>query len=171
MPSYLFDETQHRSIQRHIQLLVLEDVDVFVPGIRAAASSSTLAGSGSSSINPLATPSAQLTNLLSNLASRFSAQIILTSRSASTSPSSFRSSIPLSWPLGTAVTRLAVRRVEVVKFAPGTSVEEAEAERGQRWEVVSRNRFECWKVGGGGNVGEGFVFRVRVGVEVERGEG
>ena len=72
-----------------------------------------------------------------------------------------------------SVTRLAVRRVEVLKFAPEMSVEQAEAERGQRWDVVQRARFECWKVGAGAweGRGEGIVFRVGTcGVEVE-GEG
>lgn len=63
----------------------------------------------------------------------------------------------------------------MVKFAPGMSVEQAEGEKGQRWEVVRRGRFECWKVGGSGGEGtrgEGFVFRVREeGVEIERKEG
>lgn len=54
----------------------------------------------------------------------------------------------------------------MVKFAPAISVEEAEAERAQRWEVVKKGRFECWKVG---RDAEGFVFRVgERGVEVER---
>lgn len=56
------------------------------------------------------------------------------------------------------------------------SVEEAEAERGARWEVVSRGRFECWRLGAGEKKGlgagrdgdgRGFVFRVGRGVEVE----
>jgi hypothetical protein len=61
--------------------------------------------------------------------------------------------------------------VEVLKFAPAISIEEAEAERQQRWDVVIRARFECWKVGPGVREGEGFVFRVgERGVEVESEE-
>lgn len=57
----------------------------------------------------------------------------------------------------------------MLQFAPALSVEEAEAERAQRWDVVSRGRFEVWKVGVGVRDGEGFVFRVGAGgVEVER---
>lgn len=68
-------------------------------------------------------------------------------------------------------TQLAVRRVGVVKFKPQVSIEEAEAERSQRWEVVGRGRFECWKAGIGGKNGEGFVFRVgERRVDVEKGE-
>lgn len=74
------------------------------------------------------------------------------------------------------MTRLAVRRVEVLKFAPEISVEQAEGEKGQRWEVVKRGRFECWKVGAGiggrDREGAGFVFRVGdAGIEVERDGG
>jgi hypothetical protein len=73
-----------------------------------------------------------------------------------------------------AVTRLAVRRVEVLRFAPALSVEEAEVERAQRWDVVRKGHFECWKVGVGAREGDRFVFRVDdAGVEVEKegGEG
>lgn len=64
------------------------------------------------------------------------------------------------------------------RFAAGISVDEAEHERERRWEVVTRARFECWKVGMGvqastsagtsaGGVG-GLVFRVGAGIEMER---
>lgn len=69
------------------------------------------------------------------------------------------------------MTRLAVRKLQVLKFAPEMSVSQAEAEKEQRWEVASRGRFECWKVGAGARdgEGEGFVFRVGTyGVDVER---
>jgi hypothetical protein len=69
------------------------------------------------------------------------------------------------------VARLAARRVEVLKFAPAICVAEAEVERVQRWDVVSKGRFECWKIGMGIRDGEGFVFRVgKRGVEIERDE-
>ena len=63
--------------------------------------------------------------------------------------------------------------MEVLKFAPEMSVEQAESEKGQRWEVVKRGRFECWKAGaaivGRDRETEGFVFRVGdAGVEIER---
>jgi hypothetical protein len=59
----------------------------------------------------------------------------------------------------------------VLNFAPAISVEEAEAEKARRWNVVQRGRFECWKVGMGIKDGEGFVFRVdERGVEVEQAE-
>lgn len=62
----------------------------------------------------------------------------------------------------------------MVKFAQEMSVEQAEAEKGQRGEVVRRGRFEVWKVstGPGQEAGERFVFRVSErGVEIEKGEG
>ena len=66
---------------------------------------------------------------------------------------------------------MAVRRLEVLKFAREMDILQAEAEKGQRWEVASRGRFECWKIGAGarGGEGEGFVFRVGAyGVDIER---
>jgi hypothetical protein len=70
------------------------------------------------------------------------------------------------------VTRLAIRRVEVLKFAPAISIEEAEAERARRWDVVQKGRFECWKVGAGVRDSEGFVFRIgQAGVEIEEVQG
>lgn len=61
----------------------------------------------------------------------------------------------------------------MLKFTPALSVEEAEIERAQRWDVVQKGRFEVWKVGvgvGAGN-GEGFVFRIgSEGVSIERNE-
>lgn len=56
----------------------------------------------------------------------------------------------------------------MLRFAPAISVEQAEAERQQRWNIVQNGRFECWRVG---SDGEGFVFRVwGKGVDVERRE-
>jgi hypothetical protein len=117
----------------------------------------------------MATASELLTTQLSNLGTTFDSAIVLTS--SSTTPTSFRPAIPNSWPKDMNATRLAVRRVEVLKFAPALSVEEAEAEKRQRWDVVSRGRFEVWKVGVGVRDGEGFVFKVvDGGICVERNE-
>jgi hypothetical protein len=59
--------------------------------------------------------------------------------------------------------------VDVLKFAEGISVEEAESERGKRWDIVRKGRFEVWKVGA--REGEGFVFRIgESGVQVEGGD-
>lgn len=59
--------------------------------------------------------------------------------------------------------------MNVLRFAPEMSWEQASAETAQRWEVVKRGRFECWKAGGVRDGVEGFVFRVGEGVEIERG--
>jgi hypothetical protein len=113
--------------------------------------------------NPLATASANLTAELIRLSSLLSCATITTS--CAVSPVILRPAVPVAWPQGVAVARLGVRRVEVGRFRAGVSVEEAEAERGARWEVVRRGRFECWRVGAEGR----FVFRVcERGVEVER---
>lgn len=170
MPEYLFDGTRHQSMQRRVRNIVVEDVDAFYWDIRSAPSTH--------STSPLTTASARLTHALLSLSSQLSAAIVLSSHSGASSPKLFRAPIPLStsWPSHVQVTRLAVRRVEVLRFAPEISVEEAERERGQRWGVVKRGRFECRKVSGVGDVknkendGGGFVFRVREGVEVEKEE-
>lgn len=94
--------------------------------------------------------------------------------SSSVVSNSFRPALPASLGSGVSVVRLAVRRVEVLRFAPEMSIEQAETERDQRWEVVRRGRFECWRVGAGGgdSAGDGFVFRVgKHGVEIERESG
>lgn len=169
LPEYLFDGSRHRSMHRRIHSIVLEDVDAFVWAIRSNTHISQLHQPNSTTQNTLSTASAQLTSLLHRLTTQFSCSAILTSHS--TTPTSFRPALPLSWPQDMSVTRLAVRRVGVNKFKPQVSVEEAEGERAKRWEVVSRGRFECWKVVGvGGKDGEGFVFRVGGrGVRVEEG--
>jgi len=159
LPSHLFDKEKHKSINRRIHSIILEDMDAFTWDLRNATNASTT----------LSTASTHLTSSLSKLSSLFSCATILTSRS--TTPSTYRPLVPTSWPQGTPVTRLAVRRVEVLKFAAAISMEEAEAERLQRWEVVKKGRFECWKVGAGARgEGEGFVFRVggKGRVETER---
>jgi hypothetical protein len=162
LPEYLFDSTRHKSIHRHVHSVILEDIDAFVWSIRNSTSASTL-----NSKSSLTAASAMLTSSLHSLTTTFSAGIVTTS--LSTTPNSFRPAIPMSWPKRMNTTRLAVRRVEVLKFAPALSVEEAEAERGQRWDVVCRGRFEVRKVGVGVRDGEGFVFRVKdKGVEMER---
>jgi hypothetical protein len=165
LPDYLFDATRHKSMSRRIHSIVLDDVDAFYWNIRASTTSS-----GPANANPLTAASSRLTTHLLSLSKLLSCISILSSRSSS--PSSFRPALPLSWPSDTQVTRLAVRRVEVLPFAPGISVEEAENERAQRWDVVQRGRFECWKVGAGVKDGEGFAFRVTPhGVEVEKDAG
>jgi hypothetical protein len=164
LPGYLLDPApQHKSMHRRIHSLVLEDIDAFIWSIRNTSLSV------SSNSNTLATASTQLTTSLIGLTKLFSCSTILTSQS--TTPSSYRPMLPTSWPQGTPVTRLAVRRVDVLKFAPAISVEDAEKERLQRWDVVSRARFECWRMGVGARDGEGFVFRVGKGIEMERDGG
>ncbi|KAH7402360.1 hypothetical protein DE146DRAFT_463662 [Phaeosphaeria sp. MPI-PUGE-AT-0046c] len=165
LPDYLLDASRHRSMHRRIHAIVLEDVDAFVASLRDQHSAGIKA-----TTNTLSTASAQLTSLLRRFTAQFACAAIVSAHSAS--PASLRPALPLQWPQDMGVTRLALRRVGVNKFKPQVSVEEAEGERGKRWEVVSRGRFECWKVGVGVKDGEGFVFRVgERGVEIERDEG
>ncbi|KAL6709360.1 hypothetical protein ACN47E_001767 [Coniothyrium glycines] len=172
--THLFSFAAHKSAHKRIHSLILDDADAFLPTIRSStASSSSAAATSSSATSNLTNASTLLTHHLRNLTTLLSCTAILTS--SSVSPGLFRPGLPLSWPVGSHVTRLAVRRVDVVPFAPQSSVEEAERERAQRWEVVARRRFECWKVGGSGGQegGEGFVFWVGeagVGVGVGVGE-
>ncbi|KAJ4304814.1 hypothetical protein N0V90_000342 [Kalmusia sp. IMI 367209] len=161
LPDYLFSPHRHTSTHRAIHSIILEDIDAFVPAIRGTSSFSN------PQANPLSTASSQLTLQLENLATLLSCAVVSTSRS--TSSTSFRAALPLSWPPRMQLTRLAVRRMETVKFAPGISVEEAEQERAQRWGVVSRGRFEAWKVGQGPRESEAFVFTVGRSVQIEQG--
>ncbi|KAF2125877.1 hypothetical protein P153DRAFT_389327 [Dothidotthia symphoricarpi CBS 119687] len=155
LPTYLFDATNHKSTHRSIHTLILDDIDAFLWPTR---------NEHTHTPNALAAASAALTSRLTSLASQFACATILASHS--TSASALRPAIPTAWPQGVLTTKLGVRRVDVLKFAPGISVEGAEAERQQRWEVVRRGRFSCWRVG---REGEGFVFLVGGGVRVERG--
>lgn len=173
LPEYLFSPAQHKSINRRIHSLVLEDVDAFVYQIRSTFA--TTMTNADKHANPLAAASSELGSHLTQFSTLFSSAIILTSHS--TSPSVFRPPLPTSWPQNTPVTRLAVKRAEVLPFAPGISIEEAEVERAQRWEVVQRGKTECGRVGtgvsggGGHKEWEGFVFRVREGIQIEKEEG
>lgn len=188
LPAYLFDATKHSSMQRRVHALLIDDIDAFVPVLR-----NERAGDGGTA-NPLTAASVRLTSVLQRLAREFFCGIVLTAHSSSAS--SFRPSLPVAWAprageagraagdardtttqttthIDITPTRLAVRRIQVLKFAPAISLEEAEAERQQRWDVVSKGRFECWKIGVGtvAREGEGFVFRVgKGGVCVEEVE-
>ncbi|KAF2713039.1 hypothetical protein K504DRAFT_461622 [Pleomassaria siparia CBS 279.74] len=169
MQEYIFDGARHQSMKRRIHSIVLEDVDAFYWDIRSTSVSTTDA---STLPSPLAAASTTLTKAVLSLSTSLSAAILLTSHSGTSNPKTFRAPIPLStsWPAHVSIVRLAIRRVDVLRYAPGISVEEADGERGQRWEVVKRGRFECWKVVGAGgkeNDGGGFVFTVKDGVDVE----
>jgi hypothetical protein len=161
LPEYLFDSTRHKSTNCRIHSIVIDDIDAFIWSIRNVTVSSAAA------TNPISSASALLTTALQRLTMQFSCSLILASQS--TTSSSYRPALPTSWPPNMIVTRFAIRRVEVLRFAPALSVAEAEVERAQRWDVVQKGRFEVWKVGVGVGDGEGFVFRVgETGVEVER---
>ncbi|ORY10062.1 hypothetical protein BCR34DRAFT_540030 [Clohesyomyces aquaticus] len=167
LPSYLFDSSKHHSMYRTVHSMILEDVDSFYWLIRA---DTDLGLASTITMKNVHEQSAQLTALLIELSNSLSATVILTSRSLVLNQP-FRPPIPTSWPKDTVTTRLAVRRVEVNKFGPAISVQETEMERSQRWEVVDRGRFECWKIRGSAGQGDGdmagFVFRVGKGVEIE----
>ncbi|KAF2249456.1 hypothetical protein BU26DRAFT_484873 [Trematosphaeria pertusa] len=167
LPEHLFDASRHRSMHRRIHSIVLEDLSSFTSQIRNN-TTTTSPTTPNPSQTLLSAASASLTTQLDRLSALLSCAVILTSHSASATH--FRPAVPTAWPQGMRVTRLAVRRVEVLKFAPGVSVEDAEAERRQRWEIVARGRFEAWRVGHGAGESEGFVFRVGKGVEIERSE-
>ncbi|KAF2729177.1 hypothetical protein EJ04DRAFT_528001 [Polyplosphaeria fusca] len=154
---------KHKSQHRAVRALIVDDVDAFAWALRASASSSE---------NPLANASARLTRHLVRLSRLLGCAVVVSARAVAMQ-GVYRAAMPVSWPKGVVVTRVAVRRVEVVRFAPGISVEEAGREAGERWEVVRRARFEVWRVGGRTeDGGEGFVFWVNDrGVGVERAGG
>ncbi|KAF2477161.1 uncharacterized protein BDR25DRAFT_251739 [Lindgomyces ingoldianus] len=177
LPEYLFDGegSKHQSIGRRIHAIIIEGVDAFYWTMRADAET-VIPESKTMSANPIAkvaSESSKFTAGLEKLSHMLSCAVILSSHSI-TMIHPFRTPFPMSWPSGTTSTRLAVRRVDVNKFAPAISVEEAEMERLQRWEVVSQGRFECWRVKLGVRDGDGFVFKAEVGgdgVWVEQDDG
>lgn len=80
-----------------------------------------------------------------------------------------------TWGRDVGETRVVLRKVEVKKFGAGSSVEEMEKEKGERWGVVSGGWCEGWRVGGGvqeggtGGGGEGRGFLIKIndqGVEI-----
>lgn len=163
LPDYLLSTDKHRSAHRRVHSLVLDDIDAFTHSLRSAHSGGP---------SPLSAAARVLTRELQRLMALLSCHAVVSSESVA--GTAFRPALPVALAGGVNVVRLAVRRVEVLKFAPEMSVEQAEAERGQRWEVVKRGRFECWRVGvgGGESAGDGFVFRVgERGVEIEREDG
>lgn len=159
LPAYLFDPNRHESLHRCVHSVILEDMDAFVPSIRNGASGLSTNG------NPLSAASSQLTTQAYSLTTLLSCAMILTS--CSVAPSVFRPALPTSWPHGSLVTRLALRRVEPVRSAPSIRTEPAESEGKQRGEAESPGRFQCWKVGVGAKDDEGFIFRVGTSVEIE----
>ncbi|KAF2106122.1 hypothetical protein BDV96DRAFT_338508 [Lophiotrema nucula] len=165
LPDYLFSTEKHRSMNRRIHTLALEDIDTFYWSLRSSSSNATPAAA-TSQTNSVQAASIRLTRHLLDLSNLLSCATILTSHSSS--PTSFRPFVPTSWPQGIQPTRLAVRRVEVLKFVPAICIEDAERERQQRWEVVQQSRFEAWKVGIGAKDGTGFVFKIAQGIEIEK---
>jgi len=159
LPAYLLDPARHQTLHRCVHSIILEDTDAYVSSIRNAGSG--VADNG----NSLSAASTQLTTHVQKLATLLSCAVILTSYSVA--PSLVRPTLPASWPQGSLVTRLALRRVEMARFAPTVGIEEAESERQQHWEMVRQRPYVCRKVDIGAKGGEGFSFRVGTGVEIE----
>lgn len=159
LPDYLFDSRRNRSMDRRIQAIILEEVETFYWNVRSNTNTTipisnhetaelrtSKTGGTILANNPLTSASSALATGLLPLSCLLSTSLVLSSHSAQVS--SFRAPLPTFWPPGVSVTKLAVRRLDVVRFAPGISVEEAEGERDRRWEAVCKGRIECWKVGG-----------------------
>ncbi|KAF2202386.1 hypothetical protein GQ43DRAFT_312444 [Delitschia confertaspora ATCC 74209] len=158
LESYLFDRTKHHSFYRPVHSIILDSVSAFQWQMRSSTTDSTL--------NPSSTPPNPyilLTSHLSNLHSLLPTTPILTTSTA-TSLHPYRSQFPPTWTQFSDI-KIAVQRVPVPGFAPGSSVEECEAERRMRWEVVRRGRGKGWVYGrkakGVREEGEGFEFVVR----------
>jgi hypothetical protein len=171
MPGYLFNADRHRSMDRRVHSIVLEDVHVFYHSVKSCSKDTHDDNDSvieSANPGPLATANTNLTSVLQRLEKIFACAIVLTSPSSS--PTFFRPRIPYSWPPDTALTRIAVRRIDIIPFAPGRGVEEAERDRAARQEVVDRKRFEAWRVGD--RERRGFVFSVKgvEGVGIESNE-
>ncbi|KAF2175679.1 hypothetical protein K469DRAFT_609921, partial [Zopfia rhizophila CBS 207.26] len=150
LKEYLFNDKAHHSIHRPIHSIILDPADAFYWPLRASSLPST-------SSKPSPSVTAEYTKLATHLIrlSRILSCAILLTTSSISPAQPFRSIIPPSF----SDVRLALRRVRISRFSPALSVEEAERERDKMGEVVSRGRFECWKVGQGRH-GEKVEFRI-----------
>ncbi|PSN67667.1 hypothetical protein BS50DRAFT_586931 [Corynespora cassiicola Philippines] len=172
LPAYLLEDggARHQSGARRVGAVVLEDMHAYLPSVLCPPLQPQ-PQPPQSYTHMLNTASSHLTRLLLAIRTTLNAPIVLSSRSASASPdpARLRAALPTAWPKGVSVKRAVVRRAEVRGFRAGVGVREVEGERESRGQVVGRGRFECFGVGEG-RKGEGFVFGVGMGVNVEAEE-
>ncbi|KAF2718777.1 hypothetical protein K431DRAFT_314692 [Polychaeton citri CBS 116435] len=129
LPSYLLDApVSHHSYDRTLALVAVHNF-------------TSLAVSDGASLSSTAAFSAAVHSLSKALS--FPPTVISTWNPASTS-------LPPPPLAGMRSRRLVVRREVVRKFPASISVEEALREKGDRWSVVSRGRFEISELGGRG---------------------
>ncbi|PVH96757.1 hypothetical protein DM02DRAFT_534595 [Periconia macrospinosa] len=162
LPGYLFDDDEdaensdrgssgtHGKLppnplaHRRLHAIILEDIHSFIPHLRSTAPPARS--------NAIPSPLSLLTPQIRTLHKILRPSVIMLTSLSPLAANANAGSI-----VHGGITRLAVRRIDVPRFAPGISIEEAEAERELRWKVVERGRFEVWRVG----AGEAVVFRIR----------
>lgn len=161
LPTYLFNPTAHKSLDRRLAFIALDSASAFYWQARADSEHAAYIASTKDSSNQpraqSATPSnttyAGLTSALKKMSSVFECPILLTTQNLAPLPAAstteyggevraLRPALPA--PLAhIPILRLIVQRVKVRKLPVGISAEEARQEAENRQRVVDEGRFEC----------------------------
>lgn len=170
LSEYLLNETSHHSSNRPLHSIMIDSLTAFYWPLRAFQDNARLASLDHAVYNSSQPTYAQLVNHLRSLAHRFSCSIIATSTNPFSSATTRNADAPgprhflsSSWSTFSTL-RLHVARQQVPKFAYGLSIEEAVAEKDERWKEVEKGRFEALIDGSSGGR---LVFSVKEGVGVE----
>lgn len=150
LPSYFFSQSAlHQSSGRKISSLVLNDLGAFIWQDRLPCADSTTVINEQSSDESLVQNYRLLVSSLKSIQSTFSCLIIATSSSLSTPYNlsgnhlALRRQTPAIWN-NFCTTHIVIERINVPKFGPGISAQEAEYERAKRQEVVKRGERRGW---------------------------
>lgn len=144
LPTYILDGTKHHSSNRSLHSIIIDSITTFYWPLRASEDNARLESLDRTISAPQIRPRtshgtfAQLLHHMRVLSHQFSCSIITTG----TSPSAryMDSDAGFPWP-ALPMLRLRVARKAVPKFAPALSIEEAVAEKEDRWKEVQKGRF------------------------------
>ncbi|KAF2458550.1 hypothetical protein BDY21DRAFT_205691 [Lineolata rhizophorae] len=160
LPAYFLDPTAHPSSARALHALLLDGAGAFLWPARADAARAAAAADPGPAPNPHTPPGAALLTHLRAAAHALRPSLLVCTTSAPLAPfahygalvpgeaASASGSTAVVAPL--PLVRVCLARAAVPRFPAGISVQEAEAQRRMRQEVVERGRFVGWVVGGGG---------------------
>lgn len=158
LPSYLLDATKHHSSNRPLHSIIIDSITTYYWAYRASEDNARLASlDRPAPQNPATAPQAtysQLYHHLRTLSHRFSCSIIATGTNSSSRYLGSDAGLP--WP-ALPTLRLHMARKAVPKFAPAMSVEEAMAEKEERWREVQKGQFVA--ISGTANGGFGYWIR------------